>query len=178
MPELGFEPQNALLQAGSNGLDFDGFPNSVLLGQNLAEILFLLWLAFWTKKLQKHNWKRIPYGIAEKNSKKTQRLTHLWPKARSSFFSEWTVVCVSVSIVLAVAPSYNTTSCLYSQLILYRHSAGHQKSVHISEVSLYPKSHYNVLQLDGTLLWAWKICRYSRIVVISAVVISQVDCNC
>ena len=26
------------------------FPNSVLLGQNLAEILFLLWLAFWTKK--------------------------------------------------------------------------------------------------------------------------------
>ena len=66
------------------------FPNSVLLGQNLAEILFLLWLAFWTKKLQKHNWKRIPYGIAEKNSKKTQRLTHLWPKARSSFFSEWT----------------------------------------------------------------------------------------
>ena len=67
------------------------FPNSVLLGQNLAEILFLLWLAFWTKKLQKHNWKRIPYGIAEKNSKKTQRLTHLWPKARSSFFSEWTV---------------------------------------------------------------------------------------
>ena len=68
------------------------FPNSVLLGQNLAEILFLLWLAFWTKKLQKHNWKRIPYGIAEKNSKKTQRLTHLWPKARSSFFSEWTVV--------------------------------------------------------------------------------------
>ena len=67
------------------------FPNSVLLGQNLAEILFLLWLAFWTKKLQKHNWKRIPYGIAEKNSKKTQRLTHLWPKARSSFISEWTV---------------------------------------------------------------------------------------
>ena len=71
------------------------FPNSVLLGQNLAEILFLLWLAFWTKKLQKHNWKRIPYGIAEKNSKKTQRLTHLWPKARSSFFSEWTVVQVA-----------------------------------------------------------------------------------
>ena len=65
------------------------FPNSVLLGQNLAEILFLLWLAFWTKKLQKHNWKRIPYGIAEKNSKKSQRLTHLWAKARSSFFSEW-----------------------------------------------------------------------------------------
>ena len=25
VPELGFEPQNALLQAGSNGLDFDGF---------------------------------------------------------------------------------------------------------------------------------------------------------
>ena len=74
------------------------FPNSVLLGQNLAEILFLLWLAFWTKKLQKHNWKRIPYGIAEKNSKKTQRLTHLWPKARSSFFSEWTVVPVVCTV--------------------------------------------------------------------------------
>ena len=80
------------------------FPNSVLLGQNLAEILFLLWLAFWTKKLQKHNWKRIPYGIAEKNSKKTQRLTHLWPKARSSFFSEWTVVSrfLNASRVLAL----------------------------------------------------------------------------
>ena len=45
-------------------------------------------------------------------------------------------------------------------------------------MSLYPKSHYNyVLQLDGTLLWAWKFCRYSRIVVISAVVISEVDCG-
>ena len=44
-------------------------------------------------------------------------------------------------------------------------------------MSLYPKSHYNyVLQLDGTLLWAWKLCRYSRIVVISAVVISEVHC--
>ena len=29
------------------------FPNSLLLGQNLAEILFLLWLAFWTKKILK-----------------------------------------------------------------------------------------------------------------------------
>ena len=34
-----------------------------------------------------------------------------------------------------------------------------------------------VLQLDGTLLWAWKFCRYSRIVVISAVIISEVDCD-
>ena len=25
------------------------FPNSMLLGQNLADILFLLWLTFWTK---------------------------------------------------------------------------------------------------------------------------------
>ena len=81
------------------------FPNSVLLGQNLAEILFLLWLAFWTKKLQKHNWKRIPYGIAEKNSKKTQHLTHLWPKARSSFISEWTVVVLTSSLsAFAVFP--------------------------------------------------------------------------
>ena len=37
-----------------------GFPNSVLLGQNLAEILFFLWLAFWRNRLQKHNWKTIP----------------------------------------------------------------------------------------------------------------------
>ena len=42
-------------------------------------------------------------------------------------------------------------------------------------MSLYPKSHYNVLQWDGTLLWAWKFCRYSRIVVISAVVISELS---
>ena len=47
--------------------------------------------------------------------------------------------------------------CLYSQ------------SVIIAEVSLY------VLQLDGTLLWAWKFCRYSRTVVTSSVVISKVD---
>ena len=44
------------------------------------------------------------------------------------------------------------------------------RSVVIPEVSLY------VLQLDGTLLWAWEFCRYSRIVVISAVVISEIDC--
>ena len=43
------------------------------------------------------------------------------------------------------------------------------RSVLIPEVSLY------VLQLDGTLLWAWNFCRYSRIVVISAVVMSEVD---
>ena len=68
----------------------------------------------------------------------------------------------------------------YSQLRLQRHSAGHQTGVVIREVSLYPKPHYNdiVLQWDGTLLWAWKCCRYSRIVVISTVVISQVDCMC
>ena len=33
------------------------------------------------------------------------------------------------------------------------------------------------IQLDGTVLWAWKFGRYSRIVVISAVVISEVDCT-
>ena len=47
----------------------------------------------------------------------------------------------------------------------------YSRSVVIPEVSLY------VLQGDGTLLWAWKFCRYSRIVVISAVVISEVDCS-
>ena len=46
----------------------------------------------------------------------------------------------------------------------------YSRSVVIPEVSLY------VSQLDGTLLWARNICRYSRIVVISAVVISEVDC--
>ena len=46
----------------------------------------------------------------------------------------------------------------------------YSRSVVIPEVPLY------VLQLDGTLLWAWKFRRYSRIVVISAVVISEVDC--
>ena len=32
VPELGFEPHNALLQAGSNGLDFDGFSQFSALG--------------------------------------------------------------------------------------------------------------------------------------------------
>ena len=40
-----------------------------------------------------------------------------------------------------------------------------------SEKCPYIRSLINVLQLDGTLLWAWKFCRYSRIVVISAGVI-------
>ena len=51
------------------------------------------------------------------------------------------------------------------------------------KVSLFVKCRYTrsliictVLQLDGTLLLAWTFCRYSRIVVISAVVISKVDC--
>ena len=47
----------------------------------------------------------------------------------------------------------------------------YSRSVVIPEVSSY------VLQWDGTLLWAWKFCRYSRIVVISAVVIREVDCT-
>ena len=47
----------------------------------------------------------------------------------------------------------------------------YSRSVVIPEVSLY------VLQLDGTLLRAWTFCRYSRIVIISAVVISEVDCS-
>ena len=64
---------------------------------------------------------------------------------------------------------------MYRQLRLSRHSAGHQKSVLIREVSLYPKSHYVLIQLEGTLLWAWKCCRYWRIVVISAVVISELS---
>ena len=54
VPELGFEPQ------GQTGWILMFFPNSVLLGQNLAEILLLQRLAFWTNRLQKYNWKRIP----------------------------------------------------------------------------------------------------------------------
>ena len=38
-------------------------------------------------------------------------------------------------------------------------------------------SEVKCIQIDGTLLWAWKFCRYSRIVVISEVVISEVDCT-
>ena len=47
----------------------------------------------------------------------------------------------------------------------------YSRSVLIPKVPLY------VLQLDVTLLWAWKFCRYSRIVAISAVAISEVDCT-
>ena len=42
------------------------FPNSVLWGRNLAEILFLLWLALWRNRLQKYDGKSIPWGIAKK----------------------------------------------------------------------------------------------------------------
>ena len=45
----------------------------------------------------------------------------------------------------------------------------YSRSVVIPEVSFYG------LQWDGTLLWAWKVCRYSRIVVISAVVIRELS---
>ena len=51
----------------------------------------------------------------------------------------------------------------------------------IRKVSFFAKWRYIrslvILQLDGTLLWVWEFCRYSRIVVISAVVISEVDCT-
>ena len=52
----------------------------------------------------------------------------------------------------------------------------------IRKVSLFVKCRYTrsliiCAQWDGTLPWAWKSCRYSRIVVISAVVISEVDCS-
>ena len=45
----------------------------------------------------------------------------------------------------------------------------YSRSVFIPKVSLY------VLRLDGTLLRAWEFCRCSRIVVIFAVVIREVD---
>ena len=52
-------------------------------------------------------------------------------------------------------------ACRYSRIVVIQ-------IVVISEVEC--------VQLDGTLLWAWKFGRYSQIVVISAVVIGEVDC--
>ena len=46
------------------GLSF--FSDSVLSRQNLAEILFVVCFAFRRSRLQKHNWKSIPLGIAKK----------------------------------------------------------------------------------------------------------------
>ena len=64
-----------------------------------------------------------------------------------------------------------TTYDAFVQRLLRYHS------VLIREVFIIPEVSFYVLQWDGTLLWAWKFCRYSRIVVISAVVISEVDCT-
>ena len=62
----GVRTANVLLCKWSERPGFSWFlPNSVLWGQNLAEILFLLWLAFCRHRLQKHNWKSIPWGIAK-----------------------------------------------------------------------------------------------------------------
>ena len=72
-----------------------------------------------------------------------------------SLLAKLTVQSTSLITTLGGA----STRCRYSQ------------SVVIPEVSFY------VSQWDGTFLWAWKFCRYSRIVVISAVVISEVDCT-
>ena len=61
----GFRTGNVLLCKWSERPAFSWFfLNSVLWGQNLAEILFLLWLTLWKTRLQKHNWKRIPWGTA------------------------------------------------------------------------------------------------------------------
>ena len=59
---------------------------------------------------------------------------------------------------------------------------GVQSTLHITtpggslEKCRYTRSLIICVQVDGTLPWAWTFCRYSRIVVISAVVISEVDC--
>ena len=48
-------------------------------------------------------------------------------------------------VVNSVLTIHSTKPCkeiTYSQLCVQRHSAGHQKSVLIHKVSLYPKSHY------------------------------------
>ena len=72
VPEQGFEPQNALLQAGSNGLDFDGFSQFSAFGAKPGRNPILAMACFLDKK----NFRNIRsrgfhnYGIAEKNSKK------------------------------------------------------------------------------------------------------------
>ena len=89
----GVRTANVLLCKWSERPGFSWFlPNSVLWRQNLAEILFLFWLAFWRKL----TWKSIPWGDCQKKETKTQNLT--WPKARISTFSEWT----SVDLVVLV----------------------------------------------------------------------------
>ena len=50
VPELGFEPQNALLQAGSNGLDFDGFSQFSAFGPKLGRNPILAMACFLDKK--------------------------------------------------------------------------------------------------------------------------------
>ena len=50
VPELGFEPQNALLQAGSNGLDFDGFSQFSAFGAKPGRNPILAMACFLDKK--------------------------------------------------------------------------------------------------------------------------------
>ena len=50
VPELGFEPQNALLQAGSNGLDFDGFSQFSAFGAKPGRNPILPMACFLDKK--------------------------------------------------------------------------------------------------------------------------------
>ena len=49
VPELGFEVHNALLQEGSNGLDFDGFSQFSTLGANLGRNRILVTACFLKK---------------------------------------------------------------------------------------------------------------------------------
>ena len=67
VPELEFEPHNALLQAGSNGLDFDGFPSAFEAKPGRNPILVMACFLDKINRLQKHTyiWKRIPQGVAE-----------------------------------------------------------------------------------------------------------------
>ena len=79
-PQLGFEPQMYCYASGVSGFSWF-LPNSVLWGQNLAEILFLLWLAFWRNRLQKHNWKSIPCGIAKKRGDENSKFDPFMAKS-------------------------------------------------------------------------------------------------
>ena len=74
------------------------FPQFSALGAKPGRNTILVMACFWRNGLQKHNWKHIPWGIAKNIVTKTQNLTHLWPKARISSFSEWTV---GIEIIIA-----------------------------------------------------------------------------
>ena len=86
------------------------------------------------------------------------------------FWHDFQVKCASSTRPTSV---FSTVNFAYNETRRGVRNCPYSRSVLIPKVYLY------VLLLDGTSLWVWKFCRYSRIiVVISAVVttICEVDC--